>query len=219
MDLHKSLSFPNSSGEIVQQYQKGKLYDAFTIDNTLEIIKCKGFIESNGHYNYHNNYDSSEDVLMISVPNRSHREQWFTLDINEAKKVQQNLINEWKVSLNTEISRINQLIKHGIPTKLYHFNGEYVEEWYINNTKPLLQTTRLIYKFKDRLEEKGFIDTENNVLIFDDYYGCVTALKMAEIKIITNEVIELENQHNKIKHQITKISTKYDCLRNSLQNK
>lgn len=58
------------------------IVDGFSLSENGEILKGKCKIASNESYNYHNNYDDSEDVLYFN-----NKKQWFTLSENRIKEV------------------------------------------------------------------------------------------------------------------------------------
>lgn len=58
--------------------------NAFSIDlDTNDIVEGKGCIKSNESYNYHNNYDNSEDCMWFN-----NKQQWFTLNHDRAVVIQ-----------------------------------------------------------------------------------------------------------------------------------
>jgi len=82
-----SLKVPHSSDKDEISKMKAIIgsskVDAFSIDRkTYKIIQGKGSIQNNGNYNYHNNYDSSEDEMFFG-----NTTQWFTLNEDRAKEV------------------------------------------------------------------------------------------------------------------------------------
>lgn len=100
------IDLPSARGKIVEDYKRifeieekyvktEKKYDAYSIDDNLEIIKGVGVIKSNGMWNYHNNYDDSEDELYF-IPSRYPRyyNKWWTPSLEEAKKIQKKLIKK-----------------------------------------------------------------------------------------------------------------------------
>lgn len=81
------LKLPHSSDEKEIAKMKGLIgtssVDAFSIDTEIyKIIKGKGSIKNNGSYNYHNNYDDSEDEMFFD-----NKTQWFTLNEDRVKEV------------------------------------------------------------------------------------------------------------------------------------
>jgi hypothetical protein len=112
MELSLFLPLPHSNGEIVESYLKFlKLnvdYKAFTLNEKLEIIECKGIICSNKSWNYHNNYDNSENELFVKIGGQKIA-QWFALSKDVALKIQDENIKKWKNHLMNEISRLNTI--------------------------------------------------------------------------------------------------------------
>lgn len=115
MEIRFYEKLPRRDGDIVKEYLKtmeeNKLYDAFTINNDLEIVECKGVIRNNGSYNYHNNYDDSDNELYIKSNNNSckYDSKWFTLNKEEAIKIQQEHLAKWKEILTNENNRLDLL--------------------------------------------------------------------------------------------------------------
>lgn len=113
MELKYLLSKPYNFGEIVEDYLKvlkeKAEYDAWTINENLEIVECKGIIESNGSWNYHNNYDDSSLELYVII-NKSKRPSWFSLNKDDVVKIQQENIDKWKILLNNELLRVDCLL-------------------------------------------------------------------------------------------------------------
>ena len=69
MEINYHILKPNPFGKIVKNYLKvlkeNTEYPAWTINDKLEVVKCIGMIANDGSWNYHNNYDDSEDVLYV----------------------------------------------------------------------------------------------------------------------------------------------------------
>lgn len=112
MKLKHYLSTPKTYGQIVDDYLKvlkvNEEYSAWTINDELEVVSCKGIIENNGSWNYHNNYDDSENELYAAFDGLKVK-QWFTLNKDEAIKIQQENIKKWKLTLNKELNRIDTI--------------------------------------------------------------------------------------------------------------
>jgi hypothetical protein len=109
MELKNYLSTPSKNGQIVEDYLKvlkvDVEYPAFSLNDKLEIIECKGIISNNGSWNYHNNYDDSQNELYIIVGTKKTC-QWFTLNKEDVAKVQKENIEKWKAILSNELSRL-----------------------------------------------------------------------------------------------------------------
>ena len=67
-------------------------------------------IANDGSWNYHNNYDDSEDVLYV-IENKTRTKQWFSLNKDEVIEVQKENILKWKLILEQELSRLQTLTK------------------------------------------------------------------------------------------------------------
>ena len=102
------LKTPQTSGDIVNDYLKvleeNKEYDAWTINERLEVIECKGSIKNNESWNYHNNYDSSENELYVGTHTK-----WFSLNKGEVINIQKENISRWKLELEQELLRLENL--------------------------------------------------------------------------------------------------------------
>ncbi len=78
---------------------------AFSINDQLEIVEVTGTISSNGRWNYHNNYDSSELVLKCDG-----KEQWWTPCYSEAKQVQKENIDARLAKIKKEVINLASLL-------------------------------------------------------------------------------------------------------------
>lgn len=57
---------------------------SYSIDLTNnEIVEGEGWIANNDSYNYHNNYDDSEDCMWFN-----NKQQWFTLNYERVLEIQ-----------------------------------------------------------------------------------------------------------------------------------
>lgn len=113
MILEKYVRLPYTSGEIVTKYLQvldaDVEYDAWTIDDSLEIVKCKGIIKNNESWNYHNNYDDSKEELYVKISGQAVSKRWFTLNLKEAVEVLKPMLTEWKNLLEIELERVKAL--------------------------------------------------------------------------------------------------------------
>lgn len=111
MELKHLLKLPRPYGKIVEDYLKvidlDKQYTAYTINDKLEVVKCVGIIKNNGLYSYHKNEDISENEMYVIGDGVYGK--WFTLNENEAIKIQKENIKIWKDVLNDELNRIESL--------------------------------------------------------------------------------------------------------------
>ncbi len=114
MEINYHILKPNPFGKIVKNYLKvlkeNTEYPAWTINDKLEVVKCIGMIANDGSWNYHNNYDDSEDVLYV-IENKTRTKQWFSLNKDEVIEVQKENILKWKLILEQELSRLQTLTK------------------------------------------------------------------------------------------------------------
>ena len=110
MDLKFKPQLPKSSGKIVEDYlkflAKNTDYDVYTLNDELEIVKCKGRIKNNDVWDYHNNYDDSEDELFVMLNPSYYNTRWFSLNREEVEKVQKENIEEWRKMLEEEATRL-----------------------------------------------------------------------------------------------------------------
>ena len=117
MELKHYISTPSKYGQIVTDYLKvlkeKTEYDAWTLNDKLEVVQCKGFIENNGSWNYHNNYDDSENEMYVII-NKQKINKWFSLNKEDVIKVQQENILKWKNMLQEELSRLERVAQHSI---------------------------------------------------------------------------------------------------------
>jgi len=95
MKIDETPALPWVNEELVNKYLKLLLreteYPAYSIDDEYKVIKGVGSIDSNGSYNYHNNYDDSEDTLIFTYVNeyghKNTAQKWWTLNKEEAEKI------------------------------------------------------------------------------------------------------------------------------------
>lgn len=117
MELKHYLSTPSKDGRIVEDYLKvlkvKTEYDAWTLNDKLEVVKCKGLIENNGSWNYHNNYDDSENEMYVIIDKKKIN-QWFSLNKEDVIKVQQENILKWENMLQKELLRLEVVSQHSI---------------------------------------------------------------------------------------------------------
>ena len=101
---HK-LKIPYHYGDVVIERLKvlelNKKYEAFTLNEQLEIVKCECSIENDGSWNYHNNYDNSENVLKVG-----NLSKWWTLNETEIKQIQKENLDKAIKLLTEEIDRL-----------------------------------------------------------------------------------------------------------------
>ena len=112
MELKHEIKTPYPFGDTVKQYRQvlnvDVKYPAFTINDKLEIIECIGIISNNGSWNYHNNYDDSEEELFVIINDQKIR-KWFTLSKEYALQIQNDNIRAWKNSLKKELLRLENI--------------------------------------------------------------------------------------------------------------
>ena len=92
MKIEETPSLPYADKKLVDKYLKTLLretgYKAYSIDDEFNVIEGVGTIDSDGSYNYHNNYDDSEDTLIFTSTNKyghkTRAHKWWTLNKAEA---------------------------------------------------------------------------------------------------------------------------------------
>lgn len=85
-------------------YKENELIKGWTIKDNLTLIECEGKIATNGYWNYHNNYDNSEDVLWVG-----NEQRWFTTNKELALEIQNSNIEMYSTLLKKELERLNKL--------------------------------------------------------------------------------------------------------------
>ena len=112
MELKHYLKIPYCRGEIVSTYLKvlkeNVQYEAWTIEDNMEVVRCMGIIKNNGSWNYHNNYDNSENELYVVIE-KTIQARWFSLNRDEAITVQRNNIIKWESIINEEKNRLRHV--------------------------------------------------------------------------------------------------------------
>jgi hypothetical protein len=79
---------------------KVKAY-SLDLDNN-SIVEGEGWIESNGSYNYHNNYDDSEDCMYFEG-----KQQWFSLNYERVVEIQKENSKKILKTLQPIIDKAN----------------------------------------------------------------------------------------------------------------
>ena len=95
--------------KIKEEFKVGDPIKAFTLNDKFEIIECQGVIESDGSWNYHNNYDDSQDT-MYCIIDGIQSIRWFTPKKEIIRLVQKENINSWKDMLRKEAKRVSGLL-------------------------------------------------------------------------------------------------------------
>lgn len=91
-------------------------YNAYSISDDYELIFGKGYIDSNNSWNYHNNYDDSENTLWFEWTNKHKtllkQEKWWTLSESEAKEELNKRVEDQIKIWETQIDKLKtKLIK------------------------------------------------------------------------------------------------------------
>lgn len=112
MKIEHSLSLPPKCGQIVKDYLKvlnvDTEYPAYSLNEKLEIIECKGVISNNESWNYHKDCDDSENELYVVI-GKVRTAKWFTLNKEDAVRVQKENIEKWRAILVDELSRLDTI--------------------------------------------------------------------------------------------------------------
>lgn len=83
---------------------------AFSLDDDNNILEGEGYIDSNDSYNYHNNYDDSEDCMWFKSK-YINKQQWFTLNYDRVLEVQKENNKKIIKVLEPIINRVKENIK------------------------------------------------------------------------------------------------------------
>lgn len=100
------LKFP-SNYEGVEELKKfigSTAVKAYSLDENNVIIEGLGWIGNDDSYNYHNNYDDSEDCLFFEG-----KKKWFSQDVEKVKEVQ---IKNNKIILETLNPYIDRAVEN-----------------------------------------------------------------------------------------------------------
>lgn len=89
-------SLEDIAKEYLKVLRRHEKYPAFTVDEDFNVVKGVGCIKSNGSFNYHNNYDDSEDTLWFNQTKESYceKEGWWTLSEVEANERRNELVKK-----------------------------------------------------------------------------------------------------------------------------
>lgn len=89
INLYVKYPYPYFNQEKVQSFLSVIGYsvvDGYTLNDRGEIVEVKCRIANNESYNYHNNYDDSEDEMQVKIGQNDWVAQWFTLKKDEVEK-------------------------------------------------------------------------------------------------------------------------------------
>lgn len=91
--IEYDIDLPSHYGKVVEDRLKtlemDVEYQGYTINDRAEIIQTNCSIQNNGSWNYHNNYDNSENVLMVG-----NESKWWTIDKSEAIDIQRKNLDK-----------------------------------------------------------------------------------------------------------------------------
>lgn len=82
IDIYLKIPSPYIDVEAVKAVIGKSSVKAYSLSENCEIIEGIGKIGNNGRYNYHNNYDTSQDAMFFNGV-----EKWFTLSESRIKEV------------------------------------------------------------------------------------------------------------------------------------
>ena len=95
-------------------------YKCYFINDKLEIQEGYGYISNNGSYNYHNNYDTSENILYVKGQESKgvldRNPKWWSLSLEKAKQKQRQLISISKTSYEIKLENLKKI--EGVIIKL-----------------------------------------------------------------------------------------------------
>lgn len=106
MKVVYDLNLPSYYGKVVEERLKlidlNKKYSGYTLLDDLSIIEShECSIGSDGSYNYHNNYDDSQNVLKVDGIHK-----WWTFSEDEIGELQKSIIDKEVIELKQEINRL-----------------------------------------------------------------------------------------------------------------
>lgn len=84
---------------------------AYSLDKDFNIVEGEGWIASNESYNYHNNYDTSEDTLWFETEKSYKAQKWWTPSLQKVKELQQSELLKAIVDAETFLKEINSKIE------------------------------------------------------------------------------------------------------------
>lgn len=112
IELINQLQFTKEYWDIRKYYldtlPKDVEYLAYSLNNNLEIVECRGIVNYEERWNYHNNYDDGDYELFVIV-NNIKRKGWFSLKREDVVAFQKVNIEIWKTTLLNELNRLNRL--------------------------------------------------------------------------------------------------------------
>ena len=116
MKVESSLYLPSiyKNIDILKKTNGKQEVHAYSLDEDLNILEGWGKISSNNSWDYHNNYNDSEDVMWFSYEeylngNKKYSEKFFTTNLDEIKIIQKDLKDKWIKLLESEIERVREL--------------------------------------------------------------------------------------------------------------
>ena len=86
--------------EKYKSFDKNNKVKAYSLNQELKIEEGLGWIESDGGWNYHNNYDNSEDVMWFRIGDKVSKGKWFTTSMMELNHFRKENIKRVRLELN-----------------------------------------------------------------------------------------------------------------------
>ena len=105
-ELNLPSHYGKNTEERLKNFNLDTKYDGYTLNDELEIVKCECSIENDGMWNYHNNYDSSQNVLKVGDEHK-----WWTPNKKEIKKIQKKHLKKALKVLSCEVKRLKSNYK------------------------------------------------------------------------------------------------------------
>ena len=117
MKININLILPRVTDELIKTYssiyKENEKVKAYSInEDTLEIVEGEGYIASDESYNYHNNYDDSENTLWFEHKYWNREDwngTWWTPSFAKAKEEQKRLLKEAIDQLAQEQYKFQQM--------------------------------------------------------------------------------------------------------------
>ena len=127
------------------------VYDAFTLNNNLEVVECKGIVAINNGYDRR---DSGVKELQIITEPNCYLSKWFSLNREDVVKVQKENIKECNTHMTSIINeKLNEL---NLQLEEYK-NNEYIKE-YVNLNKIISKINiKIIKKRREKNDIKRSI--------------------------------------------------------------
>lgn len=89
----------------IKKYKPDRKYeDSYSLTDENCIVKGVGVVKNDKKWNYHNNYDDSKYCMYFD-----NCKKWFTTDLREIIRLQQENQELWTKVLKSELKRVKNL--------------------------------------------------------------------------------------------------------------